>query len=68
MTILDVPPTRDAPVPDELMSQRMALVGDVGSAPIARLSPRGDVLAVGSAGPLGLITLYDLTTLTLCPS
>lgn len=64
LELLDVPPTRDAPVPDELVSERMALVGDVGPAPIVRLSPKGDVLAVGKGGH-DTVDLYDLTTLTL---
>ncbi|GHG98841.1 hypothetical protein [Streptomyces lanatus] len=67
LELLDVPPTRDAPMPDELVSERMALAGDIGVAPIARLSPKGDVLAVRVGGPLGLVDLYDLTTLTLRP-
>ncbi|NGO14129.1 hypothetical protein G5C60_42695 [Streptomyces sp. HC44] len=65
LELLDVPPTRDAPVPDELISERVALVGDVSVVPIARLSPKGDVLAVGGAD--SAIDLYDLTALTLRP-
>ncbi|MGI5197129.1 hypothetical protein ACQEVY_26460 [Streptomyces sp. CA-288835] len=65
LELLDVPPTRDAPVPDELISERIALDDDVSTTLITRLSPGGDVLAVGSAD--GTIDLYVLTTLTLRP-
>ncbi|MFG2027754.1 hypothetical protein [Streptomyces sp. NPDC048825] len=65
LELLDVPPTRDALVPDELISERMALNDEVSTALITRLSPRGDVLAVGSAD--GTIDLYILTTFPLRP-
>ncbi|WP_406498212.1 hypothetical protein OHB06_48910 [Streptomyces sp. NBC_01604] len=64
LELLDVPPTRDAPVPDTLVSASIALAGATHLAPVARLSPKGDTLAVAHASTLDL---YRLTTLSLRP-
>jgi WD40 repeat protein len=61
--LLDVPATRDIPLPDDLVSERIALAHS--DYRRVRLSPKGDVLAVG--GPDHTIDLYALTTLTLRP-
>ncbi|WP_345637072.1 hypothetical protein [Streptomyces thinghirensis] len=64
LEILDVPPTRDAAVPDRVVVERIALPDNAGPAPIVRLSPKGDELAVGRGGH-ETVDLYDLTVLTL---
>ncbi|WP_217168918.1 hypothetical protein [Streptomyces sp. AC512_CC834] len=71
LEILEVPPTRDAtvtePAPDfvpDLVAERIALAENAGPAPIVRLSPRGDLLAVGKGGHQ-TVDLYDLTGLVV---
>lgn len=64
LELLDVPPTRAAPAPDELVSASIALAGATHPAPVARLSPRGDTLAVAHGST---VDVYRLTTLPLRP-
>jgi WD40 repeat protein len=65
LELLDVPPTRDGPMPDDLVSERIALAARRDEPRCVRLSPKGDVLAVG--GMDDTIDLYALTALTLRP-
>jgi hypothetical protein len=63
--VLDVPETRDAPLPDDLVCDAVGLAGDRVPACV-RLSPRGDVLAVtNTTGPAPTIDLYCLSLLDL---
>ncbi|MDO0937201.1 hypothetical protein QQY66_37825 [Streptomyces sp. DG2A-72] len=62
LQLLDVPPTRDEHHP---VSASIALVGSQDAATEARLSPRGDVLAVDDKH--NAINLYALGVLTLPP-
>ncbi|MDQ0578332.1 hypothetical protein [Streptomyces rishiriensis] len=62
--LLDVPQDPDSPLPEELVAERIPLVGDQEGRSFARLSPKGDVLAVSTYRD---IDLYDLTALALRP-
>ncbi|MEE1939993.1 hypothetical protein V1L54_11375 [Streptomyces sp. TRM 70361] len=59
LEILAVPPIRDIPPPDQLVHDRIELVGAPRRRPRVRLSPKGDVLAVTDGG--ATVLLYDLT-------
>ncbi|GAB2956276.1 hypothetical protein GCM10023080_014320 [Streptomyces pseudoechinosporeus] len=60
LEILAVPPTADTPMPRELIHERIELVGTGRvQPPCARLSPKGNVLAVAGEGTT--VNLYDLT-------
>ncbi|MGP4012346.1 hypothetical protein [Streptomyces sp. 4N124] len=50
LQVLDVPPTRDTPPPEDPVSEEVPLLADQprARASCARLSPRGDLLAVGA--------------------
>ncbi|NUP30239.1 MAG: hypothetical protein HOU01_00775, partial [Streptomycetaceae bacterium] len=62
--LLDVPAGPGTPLPDELISERIALRGPIGGGyPPPRLSPAGDMTA--TPGPDGTIDVHLLTTLTL---
>ncbi|WP_328504716.1 hypothetical protein OG828_47510 [Streptomyces sp. NBC_00457] len=57
--LLAVPPAPGLRFPDDLVPQRIQLVGALRWKPCVRLSPQGDMLAVVGKGPT--IHLYDLT-------
>ncbi|MGI5197130.1 hypothetical protein ACQEVY_26465 [Streptomyces sp. CA-288835] len=60
LEILAVPPTADTPMPHQLIHERIELVGTGRvQPPCARLSPKGNVLAVAGEGTS--VNLYDLT-------
>ncbi|WP_210590403.1 hypothetical protein [Streptomyces sp. GESEQ-35] len=62
--VLAVPETRDSPLPDDLVSAQVDLAGR--SPHCARLSPKGDVLAVANwTSPEPTIDLYCLPLLAL---
>ncbi|MCF1592262.1 hypothetical protein [Streptomyces muensis] len=64
LELLEVPATRTSPVPDVLVSASIALAGTTHPAPVARLSPKGDTLAVAHGST---VDVYRLTTLPLRP-
>ncbi len=69
LQLLDVPPTRDAPPPEDSVSEQIPLLSDYQSRPrarCARVSPRGDLLAVGGLEE-GAVDIYVLTALALRP-
>jgi hypothetical protein len=68
LELLDVPPTRDTPLPEDPVSERVPLLADSprARARCARVSPRGDLLAVGGLDK-GTVDIYVLTALTLRP-
>ncbi|MGW0824425.1 hypothetical protein [Streptomyces sp. NPDC002845] len=68
LQLLDVPPTRDTPMPDDPVSEQVPLLADTprATARCARVSPRGDLLAVGDLEE-GTVDIYVLTALTLRP-
>ncbi|WP_399880331.1 hypothetical protein ACGH7X_00845 [Streptomyces sp. BBFR51] len=68
LELLDVPPTPDTPLPEDCVSERVRLLADRPSARArcARVSPRGDLLAVGDLDR-GTVDIYVLTALALRP-
>ncbi|WP_328369273.1 hypothetical protein OG800_43385 [Streptomyces sp. NBC_00445] len=69
LQLLDVPPTPDAPPPQDSVSEQIPLLSDYQSRPrarCARVSPRGDLLAVGGLEE-GAVDIYVLTALALRP-
>lgn len=63
--ILDIPETRDSPLPDDLVARQVGLTGHPGS---VRLSPKGDVLAsLDSVSLTPTVELYYLPLLALRP-
>ncbi|MDO0931125.1 hypothetical protein QQY66_05305 [Streptomyces sp. DG2A-72] len=68
LQLLDVPPTRDTPLPEDLVSEQVPLLADQprARARCARVSPRGDLLAVGGLEG-GTVDIYLLTALALRP-
>ncbi|WUI00850.1 hypothetical protein OHR68_03250 [Spirillospora sp. NBC_00431] len=66
LEILDVPETRDRPMPGELVSASIPIGGGWAMCDHMRLSPRGDTLAVASAVS-ATIDLYTVSVLALRP-
>ncbi|GGK94107.1 hypothetical protein [Streptomyces flaveus] len=68
LQLLDVPPTRDTPPPEDPVSEQIPLLADQprARASCARVSPRGDLLAVGGLDE-GAVDIYVLTALALSP-
>jgi hypothetical protein len=68
LQLLDVPPTRDTPMPEDPVSEQVPLLADTprAKARCARVSPRGDLLAVGGLEE-GAVDIYVLTALALRP-
>ncbi|MDO0931123.1 hypothetical protein QQY66_05295 [Streptomyces sp. DG2A-72] len=67
LKVLGTPPSDDGPVPGTRVPKPIPLASAVpGARPFMRLSPRGDVLAMGGVLP-GHIDLYALSLLTVRP-
>lgn len=68
LKILDMPPTPDTPAPEDPVSEQVPLHPDIprARARCARVSPRGDLLAVGGLEE-GTVDVYVLTALALRP-
>ncbi|NGO14131.1 hypothetical protein G5C60_42705 [Streptomyces sp. HC44] len=68
LQLLDVPPTRDTLMPGDPVSEQVPLLADSprARARCARVSSRGDLLAVGGLDK-GTVDIYVLTALTLRP-
>ncbi|GHG98850.1 hypothetical protein [Streptomyces lanatus] len=68
LQLLDVPPTRDTPTPEDPVSEQIPLLADRprARARCARVSPRGDLLAVAGLEE-GTVDIYILTAFALRP-
>ncbi|WP_155059142.1 hypothetical protein [Streptomyces blattellae] len=68
LQLLDVPPTRDTPMPEDPVSEQIPLLADTprARARCARVSPGGDLLAVAGLEE-GAVDIYVLTALALRP-
>ncbi|WP_217168919.1 hypothetical protein [Streptomyces sp. AC512_CC834] len=68
LELLDLPPTQDTPLTEDCVSERVRLLADRpgARARCARVSPRGDLLAVGDLDK-GAVDIYVLTALALRP-
>ncbi|MEV1083924.1 hypothetical protein AB0I98_37895 [Streptomyces sp. NPDC050211] len=68
LELLDVPPTRDTPPPEDPVPEQIPLLADQSRAraSCARVSPAGDLLAVAGLEE-GAVDIYVLTALALRP-